>query len=588
MGNDNTENKVAALRQELKALRRQCLAMGPEDALSHILGAPQPAALVHSFSEEDLHILIKEIGPDDALPLIALASQKQLEYLLDQEAWQRDRLDMPATNQWLARLLRADASPARMIRWLAEEKNKLVELFLSRSIEVRMREHDQDPSIFGPDFFSYDNVFYIRILAPQKTSAADEAQQADASPLKTIKQLLDHLASHDYVHFQSILLEAANVIPAESEEEEYRLRTNRLAERGFLAFDEAIGIYQPLQEETFHPFARRQHDMVPEHPDLFALVPVTVLPGGNLFAQALKSMESPEQRQTLQEEFAALCNRIVVADQQTINRREDLAGIVSKASGYIQLGLQKRQPEDLPSSAAVGAATKELRRYHIDGLFRLGYGEALALKREAERWVHDSWFAGRGLSLTFWGETWLGVVGGLLIKRPLYFDNYKTGQMYREFADRQDIIWTRTQLNQIKAFDRLLGQMDPALPPPGSYGYLSYYNLLLTLWARFHLALPEEVRGLPVEAFRPFFRKLFPKTTESPVKYQRTIEDAMRTDFLEWLAKRTSQPAPELSNQIGAKLEALFVELEESYGRVGADRIDPRYISHFLLEPQNP
>ena len=584
MSDANTEDKLVVLRQELAARRRQCLALAPEDALAHILDAPQPAALVHAFPEEDLHILIREIGPDDALPLIALASSKQLEYLLDQEVWQRDRLDLIATNQWMERLLGAEASPARMTRWLAENKKNLVELFLFRSIEVRMREHDQDPSIFGPDFFSYDNVFYIRIIAPQHMGDTRDPEASGSSPRKTVKRLLNHLANHDYVRFQSILLEAANVLPAESEEEEYRLRTTRLAEKGFLAFEEAVGLYQPLRRKTFLRKALRKQTMVPDHPDHFAMVPLTVMPGGNLFARALESMDAPEQRQTLQEEFAALCNRLIVADQHTINRREDLTAIVSKASGFIQLGLQKCQPDDHPLSADVAGAVRELGRYHLEGLFRLGYGEAIALKREAEEWVHNSWFASRGLSLTFWGETWLGVIGGLLIKRPLFYDNYRSGNMYREFSDRQDIIWSRGQMKQMQAFDQLIGQLNPALAHPATYGYLSYQNLLLTLWARHRLALPVEVHQLSVKAFKPFFRDLFQIETVSTSKDRRSINASRRTDFLNWLADSTSQPVAVLSTTIGPSIAMLFAELEEAYGRIHADNIDPRYMTHFLLE----
>jgi hypothetical protein len=62
------------------------------------------------------------------------------------------------------------------------------------------------------------------------------------------------------------------------------------------------------------------------------------------------------------------------------------------------------------------------------------------------------------------------------------------------------------------------------------------------------------------------------------------IDETLRIDFLSWLADRTQHAAEDLSATIGTSLEALFVELEEHYGRVDADHIDPRYIHHFLLE----
>lgn len=578
----NPDDKILALRRTLAVQREGCLRLAPEEALERILDSPQPAALVHAFPEEDLHILIREIGPDDALPLIALASSKQREYLLDQEIWQRDRIDLSATARWLDRLLRADASAARTIQWLAKDKLDVIELFLFRAIEVRMREHDQDPSVFGPDFFSYDNVFYIRIISPPPVPEKDEPEPGGASLQDTVKKLLDHLADSDYVRLQGILLEAAHVLPAETEEEAYRLRTVRLAEKGFLPFEEAVGLYQPLNDQAFPHKARRQHRLAPTQPDFFPLVPATVLPEGNLFTRALASLDDREQRQALQEEFAALCNRIIVADRQKIDRREALATVVAKASGYIHIGLQKRLPQNA-SGVSDATAAREIGRYHLAGLFRLGYGEATRLKRAAEEWVHQSWFAGQGLSLTFWGETWLGVIGGLLLKRPLFFDNYQTGRMYREFACQEDIDWSRRQLMQVQRFDGLLGKLDPTLTASAKAAFLTYKNLLLSLWARSDLGLSKEIRPIALQAFQPFFQALFEPDTAPTDKGQK-ISAAKRSQFLEWLATRTDETATALSAFIGSSLESLFVELEDDYGRVSADRIDPRYVSHFLIE----
>ena len=153
--------------------------------------------------------------------------------------------------------------------------------------------------------------------------------------------------------------------------------------------------------------------------------------------------------------------------------------------------------------------------------------------------------------------------------------------MYREFADREDIAWSRRQLEALQTIDRLLAKLNPSLPPSPAQGLLTYKSLLLTLWARYRLALPEEVRPLTPQQFRPFFQELFRKP--GPERGRR-IEDAQRTDFLRWLADRTRQTADELSTTVGVLLESLFVELEAHYGRVSSDHIDPRYIQHFLLE----
>lgn len=585
-----TNERITTTNQEdrrmgLMETRTQLLAMAPEKALEGILEFPQPAALVHAFPEEDLYFLIHEIGPQDALPIIALASSKQLEYLLDQEIWQRDRLHIETLAEWLGHFLKSDPSSDRMTQWLTTEKLELIEFFLLKSIEVQLREHDQDPSVFGPGFFSYDHVFYIRII---HRPTADTPDQTADQHERLVKTLLDHLAEADHVKFQAILMEAAHVLSAELEEDIYRRRNVRLAEKGFLPFEEAVGLYQPINLRDFPHRAQRRQALPDERNYHLSLVPMTVLPPANLFSQALQTITSAAHLDVIQEEFAALCNRIIVADRQKIARRESLAEIVQKACGYLHIGLQRLQDQATSGKSPSLPGANDLQRYHLESVFRLGYGAAVGLKQAAEEWVHKSWFARRALPLTFWGETWLGVIGGLLLKRPLFFDNYQTGRMYREFADKEDIDSSRRQLEQVQIFDRLLDKLDPALASPLKSGFLSYKNLLLTLWVRHRLSLPEEVRRLTTQAFQPFFRELFQYDTVPVSDGRRRIDDALRADFLHWLADRTARPAAELSASIGSSLEALFAELEETYGRVSPDHIDPRYIRHFLLEPLTP
>ena len=147
---------------QLQEKRRKILELPPEKALDRILDDPQPAALVHSFPEQDFYLLINEIGPEDSLPLLSLATNKQWEHIVDLETWQKDRLDPKAVTRWLSLLLEADSK--RFFRWFLEEKLEFVELYLFRNLEVRIREHDQDPSDFGDDYFTLDDTYYFKFI----------------------------------------------------------------------------------------------------------------------------------------------------------------------------------------------------------------------------------------------------------------------------------------------------------------------------------------------------------------------------------------------------------------------------------------
>jgi len=86
------------------------------------------------------------------------------------------------------------------------------------------------------EFFTVDGVFYIRVA---------ETRYRD-----TIEDMIKRMALEDSSRYQALLLGLAGVLPAETEEELYRLRNVRLAEHGFLPFEEAISVYSPLEPEA--------------------------------------------------------------------------------------------------------------------------------------------------------------------------------------------------------------------------------------------------------------------------------------------------------------------------------------------------
>ena len=90
-------NIVQKKIQALHAKKREILGMSPKKALDAILSAEHPAAVVHAFTEQDFHLLIHDIGIDDARPLLALAKDRQLDYIVDTEIWAADQIDFLET-----------------------------------------------------------------------------------------------------------------------------------------------------------------------------------------------------------------------------------------------------------------------------------------------------------------------------------------------------------------------------------------------------------------------------------------------------------------------------------------------------------
>ncbi|WP_172683872.1 DUF6178 family protein [Desulfosarcina cetonica] len=209
---------------------------------------------------------------------------------------------------------------------------------------------------------------------------------------------------------------------------------------------------------------------------------------------------------------------------------------------------------------------------------------SLDLHWQATRWRKGSWFQAQKLGLTFWDEAWMGLLGGLLLDQPKFYDPSMTGGHYRDFRSAEEIDATRDGFNQMAAIDRLLADLVGSKTPPTAKGFLTFKNLLLTLWARSWLKLSASdpaggTIAVSRAAFRDFYQWLW---TEKAGR--RIIDDARKEHFIDWLAEASGMPDVDLRERLGAVFEGLFKEIERELAPVLPGNLDPRYIQLFLLK----
>jgi hypothetical protein len=568
------QTKKIDRQKALAVERRKILAMSPEKALDAIAEHPYPVTLVQSMADEDLYFLVHNIGPEDALPVVGLASNQQWEYLMDMEGWNRDRMDSHSMTRWFRRLLNADND--RFTHWITNDKKEDFAFYLYRNVELHIREYDQDLGEISDDFFSEDQTYYVRLRPyPQEQTPLQEERD------QFLTDLLRRISVFDIDRYRNLLLESTALVPAEAEEELYRLRNVRLAEKGLLPPEEAVGVYQAIKTADLTTRRRKPGTFNGRIVDnyLLPIDPDRPTADANLFARTLAQIQDEDILQGLQAEFAGLCNQVIAADQKKIREKEALTQVVQKVGDYISIGLEKVKADSSEDKPYAGADL--LQSQFLADIFRVGYGCALALKWRADKWQRTAWFTGQGLALGFWGETWLGVLGGLLIKKPLFYNALGAGPLYREFATLNDITQTETTLNTILSFDDLLGLMDIEIGPIQTQGFVTYQNLILTLWANHHLGLSETGRTLnpvPLVKFQQFFRELWQTDTRP-----RRISDNMRELFLDWLARRSGLATFQITERMSSALEQLFASIEQELGAVKTTDLDPRYIRMFLI-----
>ena len=128
MGEKIENKKIIARIENLARQRKELLSLPPEGMLNSILNSKQSTALVHSFSEEDFYFLIHNIGIEDSHPLLYLASNKQWEYIIDLETWEKDRIELASMTRWFDLLFKVD--PNRFIKWSLDQNFEFIKFYL--------------------------------------------------------------------------------------------------------------------------------------------------------------------------------------------------------------------------------------------------------------------------------------------------------------------------------------------------------------------------------------------------------------------------------------------------------------------------
>ncbi len=537
-------------------------ALSGSQALNTVLDHNNPGELVKSMTKVDLFWLIKKVGEDDALPLLSLASAEQWQYIMDMEIWERDTLNMPVAFQWLNRLQKAD--PERLPEFLyGDDGSLLSHLFFSKIIDLKIK--DNDDFVPPEGYVTFDNLFYIKILA------GEQSQDVEA--------ILKNMALLDHNRFQALILGIQGSIPAEIEEEMYRLKSLRLAEEGYLPFDEAAEIYAYLKSDILKKDSSEYILNIPEDDESRALVPITpfiTARADDLFALAAGGIGDHLVLDRLRLEFGGLCNRILSADRIKFESVDDLIGVCRKAGGYINIGLEKM------SKGNRGIAEEFLKNHPLTILFRAGFSQALELKWQAKRWLQSSWFAKKGLDPDFWGNVPGGALKGVLLEKPLYYSEQKERDPFRDFESLDEIIETKTILDQLDLLDRLADNLigEKKLPDPEAAGRkdITIYSLLITFWIKKIMGLPEDFMPLSLKDAKQAFEKLREGEISSPYKMS-----GYKMLFIEFFRSFSFLEEKYRSGFVSETIFQLWNRFADEYSMIDTPDLDPKYSKYLLI-----
>ncbi len=549
----------------------QLRALTGSDILQRIQQAEHPGRLVRELPLEDFYWVVKKVGRQDAALLLKMASERQWQYLLDLELWHGDRLDVAQSGTWLGRLAQADCS--RLARWLFSEGEYFAYYHLFRSVEVIAIEDDEERWDLPDGFFTVDGVYYIRTLDPEQR--------------ETLESLLEVMSQEDYTRFQALLLGLQGVLPADLEEELYRLRNVRLAERGFLPYEEAISVYAPLdpsrlQSETPAMLTGADSRTGNGGEDWIPVIPLEHAESGNLFMEAVSASPNSLLVDRIRLEFAGLCNQILSADRSLSPDLSTLEDVCRKASSYVNLGLERLCGKDPPGVEQV------LERHDLVSLFRVGFGLAMKVQWEAKRWLNRSWFLPQGLDYDFWGDYWGGILTGVLEHRPRFYVGRHRGPEFRDFEWLSDLAECLKVVRRLMVLDSLLARLTSTYPFDLDFLPLespTFRPLLFNLWARRLLRIETSFAPLSVDQAERFLERLRTQGGEVDPPYTMPgLGERFVNDFLEV----ASESDPEVAAILKEALVLIWQEFKQEYEWVSAQDLDERYVKFITIrEPRS-
>lgn len=551
------DNKVMEpVSTEREVFLRKLNTLPGNKIIDRLLEMENPRETVHSLPSGDFYWLVKKIGDEDCVPLLDLASTEQWQYLIDLEIWKRDRLDVALSWDWMKRLQQADSG--RLIKWLLNEGKAFTYYHLFKSIELIVIDDDDEVYTLPEGFFSLDGNIYIRVI--------------DLDHRETIESIIKEIAEQDFTRYQALVLALGGVLPAETEEQMYRMKNIRLAEHGFIPHEEAVSVYAPLEPEDLGMIKKKGLDDVVVGDEVRAMVPLSPLvraDAKNILTEGLLRSANPAFLDRIRLEFAGLSNQLLAADGLLTPELDILTMSCRKAARYLNLALERLGGRDLSK------AQEALENHSLVELFRVGFGLALKVKWEAERWVKESWFHEQDLEVDFWGTYWGGVLGGLLAGRPKLYVGGQEGEEYKDFEWLLELSECSEVLRRVMVLDGLIARITDSYPLDKEWtesSGMTFRPFLFNLWGRLLLGLEQGLSGLTLGEAKSFFEILRGGSRKPPYNI-----DHFKERFISDFMSHTGDADPEAASILKDTLALIWQDFSKEYEWIWPHDLDGRF-----------
>ncbi|RJO65767.1 MAG: hypothetical protein C4523_15340 [Myxococcales bacterium] len=427
---DLTEEDVNALtRAERETLLRR---LDYRRKYQLLVKSDDLVPLVRGMPPEDLYYTIEAAGRTDAMDLVVAATPEQVTHLLDMTCWAKDQFLPEEILDWFGYMILHEPEAAmRKIRALDPE---LVILLLSRFIKVRRYEWSDDRNEIDEDrLATLDEYYHFEFIDPDSPKT---------ERLIVFLRMLYKLNHDLYMRAMETLIWE---LPSNLEELTLRAHADRLADRGYPAYLDAIAILAPLDPETYKResgLESRKRTPAPtvELPGLYH----PLLAQESLLARALASLDEPA-RFGLRDELVYLANRLLVA-REALTDLDQVKETLREANSTLSLGLEYLADGDLARAALLCETAP------FQDVFRVGYSLVLRLHHRAgafqEKWLVP--YGRRAASLV--AQPVRDLVGALMQRPPRYWEGAE--------LDGAPVARPFQTLDELARAEKLLGRVE--------------------------------------------------------------------------------------------------------------------------------
>jgi len=336
------------------------------------------AEVVSSLPQQSFVRIARRLAREQRLELVLPhATADQLVSLLDLDAWERDRMDVARARRWLVAIGDAYVAADR-------PRGALVDLIYA-----------MDPEFWTLALFAGTQV---AVLDPEDDQARDQAFHElgelrvwetpdgafvvgvpdDEQGLQVVR-VLQRVYEDDLTEGRKLVLSIHAALPAEIEETLSRFRAGRLADLGFVAWDDAMRLFRPLDHKAAADLEARDFRWLGGE-DLG--VELTAYRGNELLGRVMARLEGGEHGVRTRE-FLLLVNEVIAAQRLPPGDESVQERALDQTQATLGLGLELLAQARPGHPDPDGFLAERVAAIGLRDVFRVGYGALDKLRRAA-------------------------------------------------------------------------------------------------------------------------------------------------------------------------------------------------------------